>query len=581
MPSSNEETMETSRRSIEIETNKAILLETITKELSLVNSLLLEKFNTGGTGDPFIAKEKEKKDSTKNMKLVQEVPVPPVLVVLPQPAAIAPRTILSVSEESATPNKESVDLNGESGCAKLIAQAAQQHDHLDYPQQHSKYQQLYEQQQQLYEQQQQALQQLQQEHQQNHSTMNTNNSYNPSGVTGMHSPQRPFNTPLASIARASNPIDEQRQQHQQQQQQYQQQQIANNHAREILEIDSSDDGSICLTQNTLSPIKKNITSSSITTTTTPPPVPLSPLSKQTRKRKKTSEGTSKAKKKKSYDSNSNSSSSSPEKRKLQREEIHQLELIGPVTSTFISNENCDNNNSDIVPSTNPNTEREVHIASSKILFIVTDIGDSANTGTSPRPTFLDAKSIDSTSNKNRTDDTSSIETNVFDNASNKITMTHEDVRNIAMHFVNERRIAVRDSVKDAVNAAVHEMTARHELIVANKIKELIAKKSSHHPARRLLTSALYHTKAVTTADYPNEILYQKDSNKNMLEGKLQKTLQNEHERFIIELQRKHQSQIDNLRADMEHEKRNHAKALNSNLEASATIFKLMRREKID
>lgn len=171
--------------------------------------------------------------------------------------------------------------------------------------------------------------------------------------------------------------------------------------------------------------------------------------------------------------------------------------------------------------------------------------------------------------------------------SDSIVLSHSGIEEIAKFIVSDRKQVVREAVRVAVKSAVNEMKERHLKILS------LVKTSKNSIIRNQPTKELQSENKGLEFQNKNkeiEVLYQEleyeKSNHlkliHQLEEKRksdQRILQHEQERFIIELQRKHQSQIDKLRAEKEEGEKMHARALSSYMTASRNALKLLKESR--
>jgi len=171
--------------------------------------------------------------------------------------------------------------------------------------------------------------------------------------------------------------------------------------------------------------------------------------------------------------------------------------------------------------------------------------------------------------------------------SDSIVLSHSGIEEIAKFVVSDRKQVVREAVRVAVKSAVNEMKERHLKILS------LVKTSKNSIIRNQPTKELQSENKGLEFQNKNkeiEVLYQEleyeKSNHlkliHQLEEKRksdQRILQHEQERFIIELQRKHQSQIDKLRAEKEEGEKMHARALSSYMTASRNALKLLKESR--
>ncbi len=244
----------------------------------------------------------------------------------------------------------------------------------------------------------------------------------------------------------------------------------------------------------------------------------------------------------------------------------QKSIIGPVVKGLISNENglldtfIDEHGGNI------STEREIRIAISKVLLLASKDNQQEAKST------LDQESSNGSSNNG----SGKIGGDEQHESNDSIALNPSDVHSIASEFVNERKNIAREAVLSAIQAVVSEMNERHTVII---------EKTKRKYSKQNFDSNQASSNAAETASINKEQLEQKHIvDTKMLVAKLEekhraelKTLQNEQERFIVELQRKHQGQIEKLREEKDQQEKLHERALNSYLTASCDALKILKR----
>lgn len=171
--------------------------------------------------------------------------------------------------------------------------------------------------------------------------------------------------------------------------------------------------------------------------------------------------------------------------------------------------------------------------------------------------------------------------------SDSIVLSHSGIEEIAKFVVSDRKQVVREAVRVAVKSAVNEMKERH-LKILSLVKTSKNSIIRNQPTKELQSENKgleFQNKNKEIEVLYQELEYEKNSRLKLihqLEEKRksdQRILQHEQERFIIELQRKHQSQIDKLRAEKEEGEKMHARALSSYMTASRNALKLLKESR--
>lgn len=256
-------------------------------------------------------------------------------------------------------------------------------------------------------------------------------------------------------------------------------------------------------------------------------------------------------------------------------------IAGPITLLLISNN--DTGIDDFVTRTNGTlvSEKEIRATTSKLLFLATISKEAGGTkqtnNTNAATTNAKTQSQADIDNLNKLQKNAKVPTTSNNNNSiqeyefkDSISITHDDVQRIATKFVTERRQLAREAVRRAVKASVSEMSKRHGIIVARAVKNAANNDTSNFKAKQNLPKDNDRLERLKR-EHKKVINMMEEKHKNEI-----RTLQNEQERFVVELQRTYQAQIDKLRSENKHDKKVHARALSSYLMASSDALKLLR-----